>query len=104
MQREYDSVPGMPWLRARSSRGMAFVLRFITVVGLHGGNCARLDPSPHPHQTAAADAPHLGAYNVYTPGVNVKWLTLSVNTSLTTGRDGDKLQASQNAGGVQFGA
>src|SRR5437899_1596534 len=33
--------------------GIAFVPRFITVVGLHGGNCARLDPSPHPHQTAA---------------------------------------------------
>jgi len=58
---------------AWNSRGMAFVPRFITVEGLLGGNCARLDPSLHPHSYNAADYTlDLGIYKVCTPRVNVK--------------------------------
>ena len=56
--------------------GMAFVPRFITVEGLHGGNCNRPDPSPQPHQLERLRTPpYLGDYKLYTLRVNVKLLT-----------------------------
>ena len=97
-------MPGISVAPGLEREGMAFVLHLITVEGLLGGEAAA-DPTLHYSRTSGSRLrPTSGAFKLYHQRVNVKRLTLWVNRSLTTVRDGDTLQASKNAGGVQFGA